>query len=405
MKRFFALILVLLLVFAGCKGNDKPGGTDPAETNTPELAELDPAAVEAVKTEWSKLLEAAEAKEQIELWALEYIESYCDEPTVPNLQRAIAAAEAAVASLKSIKLEECSLTSETLSSLASSGVDMSFVPIEYNSLKDSLPNDIEIWHSILGYVLADSFWEYGIEYLDAWSAVRRDTVELHGLFYAEMSNAVILSLGEDENSATWLEWTENAKTLLGSGYSWCGEEDTLDAEMSETLDKMDEKIVELSSVTGVLSANNAMFSDANQTGDWSAVYEVAVDFEDRFIPIPIPDWGGENRTVYTYRYDEATEDVVFTSVGDDLTVVPDGLIVQYSGISKEAFLSYVDYLGLIGLYYYEGASTVEEDSISLMYLDICQMTVKWRGDTASIYFYDNLPLLTPTWYIIYMVRK
>ncbi len=407
MKRYIAVLLTLTLLLVGCKGKDNPDETKDTGEILPVEVDLDENAVSEVLAEWEKMIEAAELKGMIELWALDYIEAYCATPTVPNMQRALAACEAAVASLRMIQMEDCSLSSETLSALAEDGVDMSFVPIEYNSLKSSITTDVEVWQGILGSLLTDSFWKYGIEYLEGWSQVRRDTVELYNLFTVKMTNAVLLSLGEDESSDTYSRWTESAVTLFDGSYTWNSDHQALAEEMSDILDKMEEKIVESSRVTSVLSANYAMFSEAGETDDWSAVYDVAVDFEDRFVPVALPDWGdgSSDVTLYSYRYDEVADVAEFTAVGDELTAVPDGFIYQCENISRDAFFEYVDYIGAMGLNYYPGGSTIDEDSVSLMYLDVCLMSLKWEGNTASIYFYDSLPLLTPSWYIFYMAQK
>lgn len=405
MKRYLAAIMALLLLLVGCSQNNKPNETSEPEETQPPVVELDETAVSAVLAEWEKLIEVANLKGEIELWALDYIEQYCEDPTVANMQSALAAAEAAIASLQMIEMPDCSLDAATLSTLAAGGADMSFVPIEYNNMKDSLVTDIEVWQSILGSILTDSFWQYGIEYLDGWASVRRDSTELSCLFAAEMSNAVLLSFGMDENSDTYAKWTESAPVLLGGEYKWNSDQSALTEEMSATLDKLEEKIVESSTVTSVLSANYAMFSDANATGDWTAVYDVAVDFDDIFIPVPIPDWDDDGMQLYSYTYDEEAGKAWFTSAGDDLSVPRDGFVMQYEGVSYEEFFNYVNYLDAIGLKYYSGGSTISEDEVSLVYLDVCLMSLEWSEDIVSIHFYDNTSLLTPTWYIFYMAQK
>ncbi|MBE6627000.1 MAG: hypothetical protein E7628_07465 [Ruminococcaceae bacterium] len=401
MKKLLVITLALMLLLSGCNVAETPN-TDQAPANE---VTLDPDAVSSVISEWEKIVAITDAKGEIELWALGYIQEFCNEPTVPKLQCALAAASAALDDLRKIETAECGLTAETLAVLAEDGVDMSFVPMNFSNLQTELDTDIAVWERIVRSLLTDSFWKYGIEYLSDWSAVRKATVELNCLYIAKMSNAVMLSLGESEENVTFKSWLERGTTVFSGEYEWNPDNDMLADEISDVLDLKEENIVDSAAVTGVLSANYAMFSDAYATGDWSEVYSVAVDYEEYFMPVPLPDWETENgkMAVYSYRYDDATAKSELNVVGDDLTTVPDGFVMMYGGVTFEELSGYANLLDSLGFKYSED-STITEDSVELKYYNYCWMTLQWKNDTVYFYLPETDTLLVPSWYILYMLQ-
>lgn len=403
-KRLIAAILSLMLVICSCASGNE--GTANIEKTQETLAEevdksLDGQAVASVCAVWDDFLDASQIKSQTEVWGLEYIKEYCASPSAVGLQRAISATEAVVATLCVLELPECELSSEALSSLADSGVDMSFVPLEYEALRRSIDEANEAWESMLLSLFTESFWEYGIEYIDGWADVRLESDRLHSAFSGKMTNAVALSLKIAKEDSIWQSWFEKAPSLFDDDFVWQDDAELLASEMSDILDCLEELNVTSAELNGVLGANYTTFEAASDTGDWSMINSVAVDFADDFSPVPLPEW--DVTRVYSYRYDDETGDVVWTAVGDDLTVCPDGFVFQYKGIAFEEFNSYVDFLASLGVMYYPDGSTTEGESISLLYLEYCTMSLKWNNDLASIYFYDNEPLLTPSWYIGYLL--
>ncbi|MBE6617947.1 MAG: hypothetical protein E7627_08430 [Ruminococcaceae bacterium] len=406
-KRILLVFLAMIFVLTSCGQTqvDDPADTNKApETNaSTEPAPVDPEAALEVCGAWEDYLYAAQIKALTEEWGLEYIKAYCEEPSVVGLQRAISAAETVVATLSEIKLPGSDLSSETLSSLADSGVDMSFVPLEFDVLKRAIEEGENAWDSILHSILTESFWEYGIEYIEGWANVRLETESVYNLYRGKMTNAIALSLGESKDDPTWAAWTKKAPILLGESFTWTDDENVLTDELSVLLDRLEGLTVKAAELNGVLSANYGMFDAAIKSEDWAPVYAVAVDLTDHFMPIPMPEWSATH--IYSYKYDEAANDAIWTTAGDDLTVCPDGFIFQYDGVTRDEFYSYVNFLGNFGIKYYPGGSTTEGDTISLYYLEYCTMSLKWEGDRASIYFYDNEPLLVPSWYLIYLLMS
>lgn len=404
-KRVLIILLTVLLVLTSCSQAvvDDPADTkETGETSVKtEFAPLDTKAVVEVCVAWGNYLDAAQVKAQAELWGLGYLKSYCENPSAAQLQCAISAAETVVATLSEIKLSECDLSAETLASLTDSGVDMSFVPLEYDILERTIEEGEKAWDSMLHSLLTESFWEYGIEYIEGWTDHRIETVSVYNSYSGKMTNAIAISLGETREKSTWKSWEKKAPDLFGEGFTWTDDEDLIASELSGFLDRLEELTVESAKLNGVLSANYGMFETAYNTGDWTEVNSVAVDYTDHFVALPMPDWRVTN--VYSYKSDEYADNGVWMTVEDDIAAALEGFIFQYEGITREDFYSYVDFLDSLGIWYYPESSTTEGESISLYYFEYCTLSLKWSENTASIYFYDREPLLVPSWYLGYLL--
>lgn len=404
-KRVLLILLTVLLALTSCGMDWDDNSEDTKETVDTSvdmvIASLDPKAVIEVCAAWGNYLDAAQVKAQAESWGLGYLKSYCKDPSAARLQCAISAAETVVATLSEIKLSECDLSAETLTSLADSGVDMSFVPLEYDILERTIEEGEKAWDSMLHSLLTESFWEYGIEYIEGWTDLRLETLAIYNSYSGKMTNAIAVSLGESREKSTWESWEKKAPSLLGEGFEWADDEGLIAAELSGFLDRLEELTVESAKLNGVLSANYGMFEKAYNTGNWAEVNSVAVDYTDHFVALPMPEWRVTN--VYSYKSDEYADNGLWVTVEDDIAAALEGFIFQYEGITREEFYSYVHLLDTLGIRYYQEGSTAEGDSISLYYFEYCTLSLKWAENTASIYFYDREPLLVPSWYLGYLL--
>ena len=107
--------------------------------------------------------------------------------------------------------------------------------------------------------------------------------------------------------------------------------------------------------------------------------------------------------IFSYHTDENGE-AVWTSVGEDLSNVPNGLILQYGKIGKDEYKQYIEQLETSG---FKGASFTgnytDSEPCRFIFADgTNEFAVGWEDSTVTLYITQSTACVCPFWYIDYL---
>lgn len=388
MKKVLTIMLALSLIFSfsGCFART-------------EKAVLD--CEEKITKNWLEYLAVNEAKYFAIIWGAEYINEFCKAPDITSYRRALAATEAVAATLCKLEIPEFTVTQQDINSAMQQGMDVSFLDIEFAALEADIAADITLWENIFRDVMTDGFWSYGTEYLEKQAQFQLDEAKNNIQYLCYTTNYLMLLLNK---SSYFGNISERFPTLFKPDELFIDSFEDVEVKVSDCLDELESLISEQAEIAGIQTANSIVFEDAISSGDYSEVYSYALDWGSKASTVPLPQWDALP-TVYSYRRDGQMENMAWTSVGEDLSEVPNGLILEYEGLSTAQVSEYVD--SLLGMGFEFTSSEESSDGVSgITHTDGTNgFTVQWEEGITTLCIDRENICFCPRWYSDYLTAK
>ena len=412
MKRFLCVFLaIILLSFAGCSNQNEPTApnveTDSTvdATEAPdvvETTEITPKPEFAGKTDfednWNEYLAVNEKKFSVIMWGGNYINQFLENPDITGFRRALAAAETIGATLKVLEVPNFTLSATDYDSALAVGVDLSFMDIEFSSLKDTFESDLTLWEGMVRSIMTDSYWSYGMEYLEKAIDVQRRQAQANIDYLRLTTNYLLLLYGENSFPA---EMIDKYPTIIKETDNFIEDISTVQKKVSAVLDILEDVSGEYAEIESIQNANNSAMNQAVTSEDYSAIYAAALSWGKNTDIIPLPSWDSLP-VIYTYSMDDS-EQVQWTSNGDDLTNVPPSLLIQCEDVSKASFTEYAEMINTLatellsseGDYYYDA-------SLQFVFnLGNTEFLLSWEDQIATLLIGSADAVFAPLWYLIY----
>lgn len=435
MKKFISVFMagVLIFSFAGCQteketdvttavvtdaqGNvieESNQGADGNETNTKknnkdknQKNEKENETVKKVEFEgrdeilkaWTKYLKVNEKKLSSVIWGTTYIKNFCKKPDVTGYRRAMAAAETVAGTLKKIEIPKLSVSNKAFSSAVKAGKDLSFINTDFAGLKNDIVSDAELWESLSRSIVTDSFWSYGTEYLEAAADLEAKQAQAYIEYLRYSTNYLLLTVGENSFIS---DVCGACPTIFKSTDKYIKDTATIEKKISASLDKLESCISDHANIKSIQNANNAVMKKAVTSGNYNKVYSVALSWGKGKDVIPMPSWDSLP-CFYSYKLDSSDE-VKWTSVGDNLTQVPPSLMAQFEGVKKADFISYIEMIYSLGfkLASAEGSYDGTTPMQLIFQKGNIEVSMGWEDNYVTILIIDAKVVLCPLWYYIYI---
>lgn len=350
---------------------------------------------------WLEYLAVNEAKYSAVLWGAEYIIEFCKDPDVAGYRQALSAAETVAATLAGIEIPEFTVSQEDISSAMEKGVDISFLELEFNSLETDITDNALLWNGVSRDLLTDGFWSYGTEYLEKHAQFQLDEARLIIRYLRYTTNYLMLLLGKTSYPDNI---SDSFPALFKSDEPFIDSLSDVESGVSDCLDELEALISNCSEISSIQSANAIILENAVSSGDFSKVYSLALDWGKNAFVIPLPQWD-TLPAVYSYHQDRQTENVAWTSVGEDLSDVPNGLVLEYEGLTMTQVNEYIDSLSGVGFKF-----TLTEENVDglqeITYTDgITGFKVQRKDDIAILCIDRESICFCPRWYSDYLTAQ
>ena len=408
MKKIFCILIsaALLFSFAGCgkqpapdeNKTEKAVASDKAEPENANITDI--SAKNAFMENWLKYLDFNEKKFSSIIWGAEYIKQFCKNPDVAGYRRAVSAAETVGATLKVLEAPVFSISENDYNTILEINHDLSFVEAEISAIKADTDSDLALWESLSHDILTEAFWSYGTEYLDKTADILLLQAEANTDYLRYTTNYLYLVLGYNKYPA---DVTKNYPTVFRSGNDFISDETEINKKSSASLDMLEKVNSDHSEIESIQKANISILSEAVSTGDYSKVESAALDWAKKSTLIPVPAFG-TLPTVYTYR--KTADKSQWISAGENLSVVPAGLLLEYENVSKKSFTDYAELINSMGAKLmsstgeYSGSSAF---SVALK-LDNTEISADWDNGYAAVLVTDPEAVIAPSWYISYCLK-
>lgn len=392
MKKSLSLFLIFVLIFSliGCTNAKKTG----------EKAVLNAQAELKITENWNKYLEINEIRYSAVKWAAEYIEDFCESPDIISARRALAASEAAYATLSELEIPEFTITSDDIDKALASGVDVSFLEMEFSSLELDLAVASALWESISRNIIYEGYWSYGMEYLEKTAETQLEISEINTEYLRITTNYLMLLLGKDSFDENMVK---TYPTIFGKNKPFITSLSEAEEAATDCLDNLEEASSSYSELTGIQTANQHILEEAVKSGDYSEIFEKALTWGEKIFVIPCPSWDAIP-DVLSYR-SSGDEKIIWTSVGDNLDDVPEGLLLKYENVSKKELKQYVSYLEKIYGYGISVTGNYDDSApFKLIYADgKNEFAITWDNADVTMMITQDTTCFCPAWYINYLL--
>lgn len=348
---------------------------------------------------WTKYLKVNEKKLSSVMWGTTYIKNFCKNPDVTGYRRALAAAETVAGTLKKIEIPKLSISDKAFSAAVKAGTDLSFINTDFAGLKNDIATDAALWESLSRDIVTESFWSYGTEYLEATADLESKQAQAYIEYLRYSTNYLLLTVGENSFIS---DVCGNCPTIFKSNDTFIKDTATIEKKISASLDKLESCVSDHANIKSIQNANIAVMKKAVTSGNYNKVYSVSLSWGKGKDVIPMPSWNALP-CFYSYKLD-SSDNIKWTSVGDNLTQVPPSLMAQFEGVKKADFISYIEMIYSLGfeLASAEGSYDGNTPMQLIFQKGNIEVSMGWEDNYVTILIIDSQVVLCPLWYYIYI---
>ncbi len=433
MKKIIAYILTLAAL---CTLLSACGGQQPQEVSQPSAAsnatgskitlskEENDEITHRLLADWYGYLIRLEYLYGDMQWALSYLDPFFEDHSWDSLQIARAALASAKRNAETVseKPLEVQMSVEDYDKLVQSGADVSWVPLSIDSIQSLIDMVLLNYRSYQDHLNAPSdafFLTRDLENFESYAHIHQQIYDIYLHDLAVETDYLLLSLDSEEEEARFIEYiAENCPQINALRKDNPQDPDALTELSIELTDKLSILNDDLASYIGQSQASLDLYQDIPKI-DIDAgldslnrhVDAIAADLVDDLagfpIALPYPDWWEENET-FSYLWDEPVygEDNSrkFVIPEDTIASPPDQYTAEWTGVSLEAYLSYVESLEktykILSLY-----SSEKEGTYTTYYeFPSASFAITWDDEEVSLYSLDGSVCFAPYWYIYYTRR-
>lgn len=408
----FVMLCSLLTACGRQSSNPSPsGGKTAGLTSSEELDEI----THRLLADWYGYIVRCEYLYGDMQWALSYLPPFFEDHSWSSLQTARAAMDLAKRETEAAAIPlEPQMTFDDYDKLTRSGADVSAVHLAVDSLQsliDSVSLDYHVFRDSLNSPAEEFFLTYGLSYFENWADLMRQIYDIHLCNCAVETDYLLLSIDNEESEARFAEAiAANCPQINTRREENPQDKDALMAQMTQQMDELEALVGKLSDVTGQARANLELYRDSvdldpvdhvNDVDEYISAFAAdAVDLKDFPIALPYPDWWYErdNETFFYMWNKKEGESEPVIMPGDTITAPPDQYLVEWSGVSKDEYLSYI-------LQIQKDPSIAEnlkkgnQDGtyLSLYETESASFSLIWEEDTVTL-MSDGSVCLAPYWY-------
>ncbi len=326
---------------------------------------------ESAVIEWIKYLDKSSERVTGYLWALPFIEEYCENPSSDSYRYALLASSALSKRLGDL-LSSAAFTFEKIT-----GEDEKLTGLinEKMSLaKSDTERDKEFISSLLSDFTTDAFFSEGRDYIKKAAEMKKEEILLEAVTLRVLTNYILVSSGYKSYPSAVIE-SSNGIIDVNTPFMKTMDEIISSAEIcltnkeAQTVKKEDVKKAEKEK-NGILEGT-----------DISSLYASCPRWENDLYAVPLMENKPIEITAYHYPEGE-TENVCFIRIGDDIKSLDTDYSVSISHVTKD---DYTDYIGLFVTL--GGKYSVEEGSFSDEGDMLC--LVKYGKDILQVYFEEG----------------
>lgn len=399
MKKIISLLMAAVLIFSftACSIVKNP---DPSDETIDVVKRVQFEGKENILKSWNDFLIVNDKIFSTIRWAATYIKDYCENPDIDSYRRALSAAGAVSTIIRLIEIPDTYISDADFASAAKKGIDVSFINAEFSALKDSKNSYAELWESISRDVATESFWSYGVEYLEKTAEVQLRQAQSNIDYYRYTTNYILLMLGENSFIP---DACNECPAILSNDTEFITDISVVEKEISASLDGIEACISEHAKVESIQKANIYMMNNAVTSEDYTEIYSNALTWGKDKNVIPLPSWGA--LPVFYSSKSDGSEKIQTISSGDDLTEVPPDILLQYKNTEKSEFIEYAEFLYSLG---YTptgsgGGSYDGNEPMNLIFsLGDSAFSIDWKDNRATIFIMSADVALVPIWYYVYL---
>lgn len=404
MKKLISLFMVavFLFTFTACgakKGTASKNSITNSYDETETLKKVEFDGKDDILNTWSEYLKVNEKSFSAIKWGSAYIKEFCKNPDISGYRRALAASETVSATIKNIEVPDLNVSEADLTAATEKGIDLSFVNMEFSGIKNNLYASEKLWESLSRDIATEAFWSYGIEYLEKTADVQSRQAQAYIDNLRHTTNYLLLLLGENSFVSAVCK---DCPVIFGKDNEFIKNTADVEEKISASLDNLEACVSEQAKIESIQNANIYVMSNAVTTGKYDEVYSAALAWGKNKNIIPLPSW--ESLPVFYSYKSENSEQIKWTSAGDDLADVPPSLLVEYIDTSKADFIEYAEFLYSLGYTTSsaEGSYDGTEPMNLVFSLGDTAFSIDWKNNRATILIISADVILAPLWYYVYI---
>ena len=410
-KRFIAALLAAALIgslTAACAAPSAQGTEDTVSHSAGSIdpgTEMDEELVTALLSDWFDHLYACERYYGDMLWALDYLEDYLNAPTWDGLLKARTALRAGAGAAELLPQNAPSLTGEDYAVFMDQGLDVSFVPSALEDMQSARYSVLTMYHQFQTDTMSAVFWDSNARTFAEKVQLQKDICDTQLSYLAVVNDYLLMVFADSGQISTFRSFVEeNCPQISSRRSAGADEAESYYEQANELIDDIEGYIMSTNEIIGQMDAHNAIYADALLSGDWSILTNGAVHIDGLTAAdmIPFPDWSSGDFEARYFYYTGEDGAISFPAVGEILERAPDGCVITYPGVTKEAFLNYRDELAQIGL---SCLDTVEDATgVCTVYYPFGEKSfaLTWDPDGARAEMPNGVVCFAPLWYIIAM---
>ena len=413
MKKMLPLLLAALMsvsLWTSCAPENTaipPSSSTSLDDFTMGQAAAEPAPVDPVIdgltlnlfSDWSGCLKFNDLIYGDMLWALSYIEEFMENPTWDNLQIARTALAAAEESIRSCTAAELSMTTEDYLTMVEAGYDVSVVEVEAGLLETYQDTLLLDCMNLRNGLYSEIFWQPTFDALAAQIGFMRKRCETELCYLDITTEFLIVTMNNAEKTELLRTYiADYCPALTAQHAELPADIDALYTLAAETIDTYRKTVEEESEFVGDSQALAYRMEDIMAGGDTTELQKDAVAIEGLPLTLPWPGWDIVEAD-YAYYYFAEDGSPVSPAARETLTAKPDQCAIVSNSVREEDFLTYIEYLDMIGVPGENAAQETGTYSYQYLFTEYT-FVIEWKNETVSIYMLKQPFCFAPEWYLL-----
>ena len=392
-RAFLILLCFLTLISFGACGQKTQSAPSTASTTTvpaPEYTEEK----ELLLQHWKDYLAATENIYAHMNWALSYMKAYAENNDWSSYLKAHAACSAALRYIRDHNYKLAyTITDEQSRALDSIGIQTDSVQAYYLAFESSQAGLATTLKLLSNNLQSEQYYRSLNQQFGKKVEKNLEQISLMSSFYCLDTNYLLLNLGMDSQ---WDTFLEEYPTLSKGKVDWISDKDALETEANKVLDLYESSLSQNAEQQGVSEYINKLIEEAYSTHKLENLHKEIQIPENCPGYLPIPDFLlTMDYDVYYSCNDPETEKTKLISSGQIIDKVPDNMLVNISGVAKEAVEQYAAQLKARDFDLITKWNEEDRSYVLLVAVGDGTLMVKWTAEETAFYLSDEICYLLP----------
>ena len=337
-----------------------------------------------ILSDWFDYLQQEEAVYSDMLWALSYVQTYCESGSWTDLQIARAVLCTAKGYIEQRDLPERAVTTEEYIALTAENAEVGGVLLELESFSACKDGALHQCNTLGTDLMQNYYTVHMISSLEQMVKTNTEYYDYCLQYDAAMTDYLMLILQpEAELAARFNEYISDYCPRIAA-YRSSDPDVTaaqLEAQINGCLDQIEELLLDQAAIEGAKRADLYQLEDViNGTQNSN---EVMITFDSAPLFLPFPDWFVWENAQIVYYWLAQDGSHVYMKERENVSSAPDGWIAVYPDIDTQAVEQYIDWLETLGL---SPTDLQETDGEIMAMYSLADTQVSFIGSDGKAYF-------------------